>query len=83
MQPNLVRLVNDINDALVVAFIGHKIEPVGVYQQNAHIVLLLTQEIKITLLDILQIGVANFLFIAAPTLANVALQTSHIGIKIH
>ena len=73
MQPDVIGLVDNFNDALVVALVGHKVEPIGVDQQNAHVVLLLTQKVEIALLDILQIGIADFLLIAAPTLTDVAL----------
>ena len=83
MQPNFIRLVDGIDDALVVTFVGHEIKTVGVDQQDAHVPLLLTEKIKLTLLNIVKIGIADFLLVAAPTLADVGLQSLHIGIKVH
>ena len=83
MQPDVVWLVDGLNDALVVALVGHKVKMVGVDQQDAHVVLLLTQKIEITLLDVLKIGVTDLLLVTAATLANVGLQSLHIGIEIH
>ena len=78
MQPDVVWLVDGINDALVVFFVRHKVEAIGVNQQDAHVVLLLMQEIEITLLDVFQICVTDLLLITAPTLADVGLQPIHI-----
>ena len=83
MQSDLIWSIYDVNDALIVVLIGHKIKAIGVNQQNAHAILLLTQKVEIALLDVLQIRVADFLLIAAPTLANVALEACHIGIKVN
>ena len=83
MQANVIRPVDDIDDALIIAFVGHKVKLVGIDQYDAHVILLLTQEVEITLLDVLQIGIADFLLIATPTLANVALEARHVGIEVH
>ena len=83
MQPDVIRLVDGIDDALVVLFVGHKVEAIGVEQQDTHVALLMVQKIEIALLDALQIRVADFLLIAAPALANVGLQPRHIGIEIY
>ena len=83
MQPNVIRTVDDIDDAPVVAFVCNEIETARVEQQNSHIALLLVEEIQITLLDVSQITITDFLLVAASTLVDVALQTRHISIKIH
>ena len=51
MHPDIIGLVYGIDDALIVLFIGHEIKAVGVNQQDAHISLLLTKKIEITLLN--------------------------------
>ena len=45
MHPNVVGLVNGFNDLAIVPFVGHEIQPVGVQHQNAHLVLLLLDEV--------------------------------------
>ena len=78
MQPDVVRLVDGFDDVLIVLLVGHKIQTIGVDKQDAHVVLLLTKEVEITLLDVVQIGIGDFLLVAATTLADVGLQISSV-----
>ena len=83
MQTDFIGLVDNIDDTLIVALISHEVEPIGVNQQDAHVILLLTKEVEITLLDVFQISVTYLLLVATPALANVALEACHIGIEVH
>ena len=82
MQSDVIRLVTHFDDAAIVILVGHEVKTVGVDKQDAHIVLLLTQKVKIALLDVVEIGIADFLLVATPTLADVGLQTLVVGIEI-
>ena len=82
MQSDVVRLVNHFDDTAIVILVGHKVKTVGVDKQDAHIVLLLTQKVEIALLDVVEIGITDFLLVATPTLADVGLQTVDVGIEV-
>ena len=82
MDSYVVRMVDSLHHPLVVLSVSDKINIVGVQNQNAHIVLLL-YEIKITLLQMLEIRVVDFLLVISSTLADIMLQMLHIEIKIH
>ena len=83
VYPDVIRTVDGIDDFAVVGFVGHKVETVGVEAKDAHIVLLLAEEVEITLLDVSQVRITDFLLVAASTLADVVLQTIHVGIEIY
>ena len=82
MHPNVVGLVNGFDDLAIVLFVGHEIQTVGVQHQNAHLVLLLLDEIEIALLDTLQILVGDLLLVSPATLPDVALEMIDIQIQI-
>lgn len=82
MYSDVVRLVDGFYDALVVFPVGHKINVVGVEYENAHIVLLL-DEVKITLLQMLKIRIVDFLLVVAAAFVYIMLQMLDVEIKVH
>ena len=82
VDSHIVRLVDGIQNFIVIALVGHKIQIVGVKDENAHIGLLL-DKVEVTLLQMFQVGVVNRLLVIASALVNIALQMLHVKVQIH
>ena len=83
MNANVVWPIDSIQDHLIMLFVSNEIKLIGIQNQDAHVALLLPQEFKITLLNVVQIIIADSLFVATSTFANVFLKPFHIRIQIN
>ena len=82
MDSHVVRLVDGLDNLVVILSVCHEIDIIRIQNQDTHIVLLL-DEVEITLLQMLEIRIVDLLLVIAATLMNVILQMLDIEIEIH
>lgn len=82
MHTCFIRLVYRVDDKLVVFLVLDKIKLVGVENQNPHVIGL-TEIVEIARLYVVEIGVLDFLLVAASAFFDVALEVVNIEIEVN